>query len=72
LLVLRVSPLALEGFYLKINAKHPGSKPADAKIIPVAMDFSEDNLAEPNTTEAYELLLFDAVCGDTSYFTIWE
>jgi glucose-6-phosphate 1-dehydrogenase len=70
LLVFRVSPL--EGFYFKMNARHLDSGPSDAKITPVAMDFSRNCLAGPNTTEAYELLLFDAACGDTSYFTKWE
>lgn len=70
LLVFRVSPL--EGLYFKVNAKHPDSTLPCTPIIPLAMDISRNHLAGPNTTEAYELLLFDAACGDTSYFTRWE
>jgi len=69
LLVFRVSPA--EGLYFKVNAKNPDSNPSAANIIPVAMDINEESLIGPDTTEGYELLLFDATCGDTSCFTRW-
>ncbi|WNQ12494.1 glucose-6-phosphate dehydrogenase [Paenibacillus aurantius] len=67
LLVFRVHPL--EGIYLKINAKEPGS---DETIIPVAMDFCQSCQVGINTPEAYERLLFDAVRGDSTHFTRWD
>lgn len=70
LLVFRVSPL--EGIYFKMNAKKLSSRPLYSHITPIVMDFSQTSLAEHNSTEAYELLLFDAASGDSSYFTKWE
>jgi len=67
LLVFRVNPM--EGIYIKINAKQPGS---DFTIIPVAMDFCQSCQVGLNTPEAYERLLFDAVRGDSTYFTRWD
>lgn len=67
LLVFRVNPL--EGIYIKINAKKPGS---ELKLVPVALDFCQSNQVGINTPEAYERLLFDAIKGDSTYFTRWD
>jgi glucose-6-phosphate 1-dehydrogenase len=67
LLVFRVNPL--EGIYIKINAKQPGS---DSMVIPVAMDFCQSCQVGLNTPEAYERLLYDAARGDSTYFTRWD
>lgn len=67
LLVFRVNPM--EGVYIKFNAKAPG---ADEKIVPVAMDFCQSTGAGINTPEAYERLLYDAIRGDSTYFTRWD
>lgn len=67
LLVFRVNPM--EGVYIKINAKRPGS---DWSILPVAMDFCQSCEVGLNTPEAYERLLYDAARGDSTYFTRWD
>lgn len=67
LLVFRVNPL--EGIYLKMNAKRPGS---DWSILPIAMDFCQSCEIGLNTPEAYERLLYDAARGDSTYFTRWD
>lgn len=67
LLVFRVQPM--EGIYIKINAKRPGS---EGVIVPVAMDFCQSCQVGLNTPEAYERLLFDAARGDSTYFTRWD
>lgn len=67
LLVFRVNPM--EGIYLKMNAKQPGS---EGTIIPVAMDFCQSCQVGLNTPEAYERLLYDAARGDSTYFTRWD
>lgn len=67
LLVFRVNPM--EGIYLKMNAKQPGS---EGVIVPVAMDFCQSCQIGINTPEAYERLLYDAARGDSTYFTRWD
>lgn len=67
LLVFRVQPM--EGIYIKINAKKPGS---EGTIVPVAMDFCQSCQVGLNTPEAYERLLYDAARGDSTYFTRWD
>ncbi|MEW9700575.1 glucose-6-phosphate dehydrogenase [Paenibacillus sp. SI8] len=67
LLVFRVNPM--EGIYLKMNAKQPGS---EGVIVPVAMDFCQSCQIGINTPEAYERLLHDATRGDSTYFTRWD
>jgi glucose-6-phosphate 1-dehydrogenase len=67
LLVIRVNPM--EGIYIKINAKKPGN---DARIQPVAMEFCQSCRIGLNTPEAYETLLYDAIRGDSTYFTRWD
>ncbi|GIQ68390.1 glucose-6-phosphate dehydrogenase [Xylanibacillus composti] len=67
LLVFRVNPM--EGIYIKINAKKPGT---DGVLVPVAMDFCQSCQVGWNTPEAYERLLHDAIRGDSTYFTRWD
>ncbi|MFD2118134.1 glucose-6-phosphate dehydrogenase [Paenibacillus yanchengensis] len=67
LLVIRVNPI--EGIYIKVNAKTPGS---DSAIQPVAMEFCQSCQIGLNTPEAYERLIYDAARGDATYFTRWD
>ncbi|WP_018752117.1 glucose-6-phosphate dehydrogenase [Paenibacillus sanguinis] len=67
LLVIRVNPM--EGIYIKINAKKPGS---ESKIEPLAMEFCQSCLVGINSPEAYERLIHDAAQGDSTYFTRWD
>lgn len=67
LLVIRVNPM--EGIYIKINAKKPGS---DSEIQPLAMDFCQSCMIGINSPEAYESLIEDAAQGDSTYFTRWD
>ncbi|MBA4495721.1 glucose-6-phosphate dehydrogenase [Paenactinomyces guangxiensis] len=65
LLVISIHPM--EGMYMTLNAKKPGSVD---EITPVAMEFC--NNCEEGTPEAYESLLHDAIIGDQTFFTHWE
>ncbi|WDH81991.1 glucose-6-phosphate dehydrogenase [Paenibacillus urinalis] len=67
LLVIRVNPM--EGIYIKINAKKPGT---DSEIEPLAMDFCQSCMIGINSPEAYERLIHDAAEGDSTYFTRWD
>ncbi|TBL67924.1 glucose-6-phosphate dehydrogenase [Paenibacillus thalictri] len=67
LLVFRINPM--EGIYMKMNAKRPGS---EGSVIPIAMDFCQSCQVGLNTPEAYERLLYDAARGDSTYFTRWD
>ncbi|WP_211746579.1 glucose-6-phosphate dehydrogenase [Paenibacillus sp. Marseille-Q4541] len=67
LLVIRVNPM--EGIYIKINAKKPGT---DSEIEPLAMDFCQSCMIGINSPEAYERLIHDAAKGDSTYFTRWD
>ncbi|SDF15374.1 glucose-6-phosphate 1-dehydrogenase [Fontibacillus panacisegetis] len=67
LLVIRVNPM--EGIYIKINAKKPGS---ESKIEPLAMEFCQSCQVGINSPEAYERLIHDAAQGDSTYFTRWD
>lgn len=67
LLVIRVNPM--EGIYIRINAKKPGS---ESEIEPLAMDFCQSCMIGINSPEAYERLLHDAAEGDSTYFTRWD
>ncbi|MFC4776084.1 glucose-6-phosphate dehydrogenase [Paenibacillus sp. GCM10023252] len=67
LLVIRVNPM--EGVYIKVNAKTPGS---NNSVQPVAMEFCQSCQVGLNTPEAYERLIHDAARGDNSYFTRWD
>lgn len=67
LLVIRVNPM--EGIYVKINAKKPGT---ESEIEPLAMDFCQSCMVGINSPEAYERLLHDAARGESTYFTRWD
>ncbi|TVX87053.1 glucose-6-phosphate dehydrogenase [Paenibacillus agilis] len=67
LLVIRVNPM--EGIYVRINGKKPGS---EGGVQPLAMDFCQSSIVGINTPEAYERLIFDAARGDSTYFTRWD
>ncbi|MBP2002024.1 glucose-6-phosphate 1-dehydrogenase [Paenibacillus shirakamiensis] len=67
LLVIRVNPM--EGIYIKINAKKPGT---ESQIEPLAMEFCQSCLIGINSPEAYERLIHDAAEGDSTYFTRWD
>jgi glucose-6-phosphate 1-dehydrogenase len=64
LLVIRVNPV--EGMYLQLNAKRPGP---EGSVVPVAMEYSQ---APDKSPEAYERLLYDAMRGDSTFFTRWD
>jgi glucose-6-phosphate 1-dehydrogenase len=63
LLVVNVNPN--EGVSLQLNSKNPLKR----KIEPVTVDFSASAKDVP---EAYELLLFDALRGDSTFFAHWK
>lgn len=67
LLVIRVNPM--EGIYIKINAKNPGT---ESEIKPLAMEFCQSCQVGINSPEAYERLIHDAALGDSTYFTRWD
>ncbi|MFD2085231.1 glucose-6-phosphate dehydrogenase [Brevibacillus brevis] len=64
LLIISVNPY--EGIALQVNRKNPTNS---GKIEPVTVDFSAGTKDVP---EAYELLLFDALRGDSTYFAHWD
>ncbi len=63
LLTITINPN--EGVSLRLNSKDP----VNGKMEPIIVDFSESNQDVP---EAYELLLFDALVGDTTFFAHWN
>ena len=63
LLVLEISPN--ESISLRVNLKEP----SDNQFKPVWIDFSTNSENQP---EAYELLLFDAILGDSTFFAHWK
>ncbi|HZX19521.1 MAG TPA: glucose-6-phosphate dehydrogenase [archaeon] len=54
-----------DGMLVKINGKLPGKK---MKITPMKLTFSHERSFKPNTTEAYETIVYDALEGDQSAF----
>jgi glucose-6-phosphate 1-dehydrogenase len=64
LLIIEVSPN--EGVSLQLNRKNPLN---NGKIEPVLVNFSANADEVP---EAYELLLFDALRGDQTFFAHWK
>ena len=64
LLIISVNPD--EGIALQLNSKNASNS---GKIEPVTVDFSAGTQDVP---EAYELLLFDALRGDSTYFAYWN
>ncbi len=67
MMIIRVQPY--EGITLQFNAKVPGNK---VMIDNVNMDFCHECKFGPNTPEAYEKLLYDAMLGDQTLFTSWK
>jgi len=66
-LILRIQPD--EGIGLQFNSKRPVTELA---IDPVLMDFCHACIFSPNTPEAYERLIHDALLGDSTLFTRWD
>ncbi|WP_132748001.1 glucose-6-phosphate dehydrogenase [Scopulibacillus darangshiensis] len=64
LLMIEVSPNS--GYSLQINSKNPLN---GNKLEPVAINFSSN---QENVPEAYELLLYDALRGDPTFFAHWK
>ncbi|MGG1661619.1 glucose-6-phosphate dehydrogenase [Brevibacillus sp. NRS-1366] len=64
LLIISINPK--EGIALQVNRKNPSHS---GKLEPVTVDFSAGT---KNVPEAYELLLFDAMRGDATYFAHWK
>lgn len=54
-----------EGLSLQLNSKNP----INGEMEPIKVDFSASN---QNVPEAYELLLFDALSGDATFFAHWN
>ncbi|MED1560619.1 glucose-6-phosphate 1-dehydrogenase [Alkalihalobacillus alcalophilus ATCC 27647 = CGMCC 1.3604] len=63
LLTININPN--EGVSLQLNSKNP----INGKTEPITVDFSASNQDVP---EAYELLLFDALVGDSTFFAHWN
>lgn len=53
-----------EGIWVKLYAKAPGS----TSLHPVTMDFRYKSFFGSSTPDAYERLIFDALCGDKTLF----
>jgi glucose-6-phosphate 1-dehydrogenase len=64
LLILRIQPE--EGISLKFLSKRPGAR---MKLRPVSMDFNYGSSFGERSPTAYETLLLDAMCGDTTLYT---
>lgn len=54
-----------EGVALQLNSKNP----SNGEMEPIKVNFAADNHDVP---EAYERLLFDALCGDATFFAHWD
>lgn len=63
LLVINVSPY--EGVSMQLNSKNP----QNGNLEPIVVDFSSSGKDVP---EAYELLIFDALRGDSTFFAHWK
>lgn len=63
LLIVEISPN--EGISLMINMKNPSSN----QFEPACINFSTNSEEQP---EAYELLLFDAIRGNATFFANWK
>ncbi len=66
-LIIEIQPR--EGVKIKFNGKKPGSKD---EIIPVEMDFCQNCEIGAVSPDAYERLLLDVMCGDSTLFTRWD
>jgi len=58
-----------EGFALQLNGKAPGRVES---TIPVSMSFCHSSIFGPNTPQAYEVLIADALRGDQSVFVRFD
>lgn len=67
--VLTISVEPNEGFSLTLNGKEPGSTHSTT---PVIMNFSHSTVFGPNTPQAYEVLIADALRGDQSVFVRFD
>jgi glucose-6-phosphate 1-dehydrogenase len=76
IIVIRIQPN--EGVHVRFNMKKPGTF---AQVTPVDLDYStygrpcdDSKVAKSpiSVPEAYERLLYDALRGDSSYFTRWD
>ncbi len=67
MLIIRIQPE--EGISLQFSAKVPGKKMV---MDTVRMDFCHECKFGPNTPEAYERLIHDAITGDQTLFTRWD
>ncbi len=63
LLVINISPN--EGVSMQLNSKNP----VNGKLEPIIVDFIA---SEKDVPEAYELLIFDALRGDSTFFAHWN
>ncbi|MFX3673603.1 MAG: glucose-6-phosphate dehydrogenase [Paenisporosarcina sp.] len=63
LLVINVSPI--EGVSMQLNSKNP----LTGNLEPIIVDFF---VTEKDVPEAYELLIFDALRGDSTFFAHWD
>ncbi|MGE7759598.1 glucose-6-phosphate dehydrogenase [Peribacillus sp. NPDC097895] len=63
LLIIKVSPN--EGISMQLNSKNS----INGKLEPIMIDFSA---SEKGVPEAYELLIFDALRGDSTFFAHWD
>ncbi|MBM7655196.1 glucose-6-phosphate 1-dehydrogenase [Neobacillus cucumis] len=63
LLIVHVNPN--EGVSLQLNSKNP----INGKIEPIMVNFSA---SKEDVPEAYELLIFDALKGDSTFFAHWH
>ncbi len=63
LLIIHVNPN--EGVSLQLNSKNP----LNGIIEPIIVDFSASKIDVP---EAYELLIYDALRGDSTFFAHWN
>ncbi|PTQ57618.1 MAG: Glucose-6-phosphate 1-dehydrogenase [Candidatus Carbobacillus altaicus] len=66
-LIIRIQPD--EGIHLWLNTKQGGDR---LRIAPVDMEVSRFTGIGFNSPEAYELLLYDALIGDSTNFTRWD
>jgi glucose-6-phosphate 1-dehydrogenase len=66
LLIIRINPT--EGIYLLLNAKKQGSD--ETAVTPIAMEYC--NNCQFESPEAYERLFYDAIQGDSTFFTRWD
>lgn len=64
LLIIEINPN--ENVSLQLNSKNPLN---DGKMEPVRINFSSEQEGVP---EAYERLIFDAICGDSTFFAHWK